>query len=525
MQHIDVIESSRLKVQKHLDSSKTQAERNKLGQFATPGALATEILEYARQTLGPRGKIRFLDPAFGTGSFYSALLKTFPRSRIESAMGFEIDERVSDSAAELWGYELLQLKRADFTNQSAPTSEKYQANLLICNPPYVRHHHLINGDKTRLNVLVRQSLGINLSGLSGLYCYFMCIAHSWMAEDGLAAWLIPSEFMDVNYGRAIKEYLLNQVTLLRIHRFDPSDVQFDDALVSSAVVWFKKSKPDSHHQVEFSFGGSLLNPSMSANVSSLVLGQAGKWTQFPQNGGHAREAQDGIKLSDLFTIKRGIATGANKFFILTPERIAELKLPKRYLIPILPSPRYLSSDEVLADQHGDPKVDRKQYLVSCKLPESEVKAKFPSLWEYFESGKGEGIDEKYLSQHRSPWYSQEQRQPPLFLCTYINRKSKTNGETFRFVLNHSKAIAANVYLLLYPKKSLAAAIKEKPELIKLLWQMLKSITPETLRGEGRVYGGELYKMEPKELGNVSAEAIKPLLASTEIRTNAQSSLW
>src|SRR5438132_13247921 len=81
------------------------------------------------------------------------------------------------------------------------------------------------------------------------------------------------------------------------------------------------------------------------------------------------------------------------------------------------------------------------------------------------------------------------------------------GETFRFILNHSKAIAANVYLLLYPKKPLADAIKAKPELVGLLWQMLKSITPETLRGEGRVYGGELYKMEPKELGNVPAAKI------------------
>ena len=172
MQRVEHIEASRLKVQRHLDSSKTQAERNKLGQFATPGALATEVLEYARQIIRSSAKIRFLDPAFGTGSFYSALLKTFPRSRIESAMGFEIDEQVSDSAAELWGDELLQLKHADFTKQSAPTSEKCQANLLICNPPYVRHHHLINGDKARLNVAVRLSLGINLSGLSGLYCYF-----------------------------------------------------------------------------------------------------------------------------------------------------------------------------------------------------------------------------------------------------------------------------------------------------------------------------------------------------------------
>ncbi len=498
MQRVEHIEASRLKVQRHLDSSKSQAERNKLGQFATPGALATEILEYARQTL--------------------------PRSRIESAMGFEIDERVSESAAELWGDELLQLRHADFTKQSAPKSEKHQANLLICNPPYVRHHHLINGDKTRLNVAVRQSLGINLSGLSGLYCYFMCIAHSWMAEDSLAAWLIPSEFMDVNYGRAIKDYLLNQVTLLRIHRFDPSDVQFDDALVSSAVVWFKKSKPDSQHQVEFTFGGSLLKPSMSANVSAQVLRQAGKWTQFPQNTTHQGQAQDGIKLSDLFIIKRGIATGANKFFILSPERIAELKLPKQFLIPILPSPRHLSSDEVLADQHGDPKVDRKQYLLSCKLPESEVKAKYPSLWEYLESGKSEGVDEKYLSQHRSPWYSQEERQPPLFLCTYINRKSKTNGETFRFILNHSKAIAANVYLLLYPKRPLADAIKERPELVNSLWQMLKSITPETLRCEGRVYGGELYKMEPKELGNVHIDIIAPV-SHLSFHARSQPSLW
>lgn len=525
MQHIDQIEASRLKVQKHLDSSKTQGERNKLGQFATPTGLATEILEFAKTILPANTKIRFLDPAFGTGSFYSALLKTFPRSRIKYATGYEIDEHFAASAAELWNDELLELKHADFTKQIAPSSDKDRANLLICNPPYVRHHHLSNNDKNRLNVAVRQSLGINLSGLSGLYCYFMCLAHSWLAEDGLAAWLIPSEFMDVNYGRAIKDYLLNHVTLLRIHRFDPSNVQFDDALVSSAVVWFKKAKPAADHMVEFTFGGSLLESAESAKISSQALRDAGKWTQFPQNSNHAEKAENEVKLSDLFTIKRGIATGANKFFILTPERVAELHLPKQFLIPILPSARYLSSDEILANDHGDPLLERKQYLLSCKLPESEVKAKYPSLWEYLESGKREGVNEKYLSQHRSPWYSQEERQPPLFLCTYINRKSKTNGETFRFILNHSKAIAANVYLLLYPKKPLADAIMAKPELINSLWQALKSITPESLRSEGRVYGGELYKMEPKELGNVSAESIISDLPLLCLAAGTQVSLW
>jgi adenine-specific DNA-methyltransferase len=32
-------------------------------------------------------------------------------------------------------------------------------------------------------------------------------------------------FMDVNYGQAVKDYLLREVNLLRIHRFAPKDVQ------------------------------------------------------------------------------------------------------------------------------------------------------------------------------------------------------------------------------------------------------------------------------------------------------------
>jgi predicted RNA methylase len=525
MQHIDILESSRLKAQKHLDSFKTQAERNRLGQFATPGALAIDILKYARKHFPSNQDVRFLDPAIGTGSFFSALLKTFPPSRIARATGYEIDKDFAGWAKELWHEWPLQVTTADFTKLTAPTSEDDKANLLICNPPYVRHHHLSGNDKNRMKILAQQSAGLTLSGLAGLYCYFISIAHSWMAEDGLAAWLVPSEFMDVNYGRAIKEYLLTEVTLLSIHRFDPTEVQFDDALVSSAVVWFKKSPPPSDQFVEFTYGGTLTKPSLSTRVAAGDLHENAKWTKLPQRSHVSASTQVEIKLSDLFTIKRGIATGANKFFILTPERIAELELPKEFLIPILPSARYLSSDEVLADPNGDPILERKLYLLSCKLPEREVESKYPSLWNYLERGKQHGLAEKYLSAHRSPWYAQEVRTPPLFLCTYINRKNKANGETFRFILNRSKAIGANVYLLLYPKDSLTDAIKSNPKLIDSIWQALKEITSETLTGEGRVYGGELYKIEPKELGNVSAECIFSVLPRLTHVVGAQVSLW
>ena len=37
------------------------------------------------------------------------------------------------------------------------------------------------------------SLNMEISGLAGLYCYFLLLCHDWMEDQGLAIWLIPSE--------------------------------------------------------------------------------------------------------------------------------------------------------------------------------------------------------------------------------------------------------------------------------------------------------------------------------------------
>src|SRR5258708_2677539 len=218
MTTIDIIEAQRLKIQSQLDLAKTQSERNKQGQFATPTALATEILAYAKSLLPPDLKLRFLDPAIGTGSFISALLRSFPLDQVAEIMGYEIDAKFAEKTLELWRDKPLTLHIADFTQAEPPKTDEAKANLLVCNPPYVRHHFLSKQEKQRLQRTVLQKMGIKLSGQAGLYCHFLCISHLWMVENCLAGWLIPSEFMDVNYGRQIKRYLLNNVTLVRVHR-------------------------------------------------------------------------------------------------------------------------------------------------------------------------------------------------------------------------------------------------------------------------------------------------------------------
>ncbi len=86
MMNLTTTESIRVLRQLQLDSAKTQTERNKLGQFATPPALATEMLKYAKTLLPSASKIRFLDPAFGTGAFYSAFLMLYPKPALDNVL-------------------------------------------------------------------------------------------------------------------------------------------------------------------------------------------------------------------------------------------------------------------------------------------------------------------------------------------------------------------------------------------------------------------------------------------------------
>jgi adenine-specific DNA-methyltransferase len=519
-------EEARQELQEQLRDAKDHALRNKLGQFATPASLASDIVRCALSLLGQDRQVRFLEPGFGTGPFYSALLHSVPPSDIEVATAYEIDAHYAEHSARLWSDTGLQLHLADFAKASPPDNEADRYNLVVCNPPYVRHHHLSTWQKEELQAAVAQRLGFQMNGLSGLYTYFMVLSQPWMSKRGVGAWLVPSEFMDVNYGRKVKEFLTTRVTLQRIHQFDPNQVQFDDALVSSAVVLLTNDMPPDNHQVEFSFGGTLDDPQVSRLVRLSHLRDTSKWSHLAQGTTDHAETGGLATLADLFIIKRGLATGCNSFFVVTPEKAQRCRLPAEFLQPILPSPRDLESDEILADDNGEPLISKRRHLLRCDLPEDRIQADHPALWQYLEQGKSDRIHERYLCRHREPWYCQEDRPPALFLCTYMGRPTAKSASPFRFILNCSRATAANVYLMLYPKPRLAALLRDAPDLRKTLWTALSSVTAESLVTHGRSYGGGLHKLEPKELANIPAEVILHALPrAAQLTSHHQLSLF
>ncbi len=495
---VQIFEAARLEAQKRLDEARPHKERNRLGQFATPPSLARAIMEETARMLPSRSKVRVLDPAFGTGAFYTATLEALGQARLEGVRGVEVDDEVVRVARSLWSHLPLELTHGDFSRLELPHFEAPRADLVVCNPPYVRHHHLSKEDKARLRQEVIDRTGVVLSGLSGFYAYFLLLADAWWAADGLGVWLLPGEYLEVNYGRAVKRYLSTRTTIVRVHRFDPDDCQFDGVLVSSTVLWIRKSPPSARHKVRFTSGNDISAPEHDFRVPQRKLDPDEKWTRhFTQ----VEVVDDKVpRLGDLFTIRRGMATGANPFFILKRQEALEKGLPSECLTPVLPSPRHLKVDCVEGDADGHPVLDEPLVLVDCRQSPEVVESKWPALWAYFEQGAAQGLPERYLCSRREPWYTQERRDPPPLVCTYMGRSK--DGKAFRFIRNRSQALATNAYLMLYPKGLLAVRLQEDPGWIDVVWEHLSQLDAASMLNQGRAYGGGLRKMEPKELRQV-----------------------
>ena len=487
--------------QARFDALKAPSQRNIMGQFATPQRLALDIAKFTGDLWASRvDRVRFLEPALGTGSFYSALLQTIPHSRWESATGIEIDSALVESARKTWRGHPITVVKGDFTKLE-PTGKP--VNLIVTNPPYVRHHHMTRATKSRLAKRVRSRLGLSISQLAGLYCYFVLLADEWLDVGGIGVWLIPAEFMDVSYGRTLRYYLTHKVSLLRVHRFDPNKVQFEDALVTSSVVVYRKEPPRKDHAIIISYDGDLTSPSKVQTIKNSVLAGLPRWTSVTFGNHVSVVAKPTHRLSDFFDVRRGLATGDNRFFIITKAEAHERGIPERFLRPILPSPRNIVGDVIESTDEGAPKLTPSLVLIDCCEPEEVVKRDYPGLWSYLEHGKREKVNEKYLAKSRKPWYRQEHRDPAPFLCSYIGRKLEHRAP-FRFFWNKSKAVATNAYLLMYPKGELAKALEKDTTLYQRALRSLEEISPQVVSEAGRIYGGGMQKLEPSELGSIPA---------------------
>lgn len=494
------IEKRRQQLQVVLDSHKKPQERNKLGQFSTPYHLALQICEYMKAFTGDNIE-SFLEPAIGTGVFYSSLSEI---ANVQQAVGYEIDSYYFNPTKELWKGSGIKLINQDFLEASP--DQKF--SLIIANPPYSRHHHISQDTKVKLSRKIKELYDVNLSGLAGMHIYFVMLSTQWLKEDGYSCWLIPTEFLSVNYGIEFKKFLLNHVDLISIHSYDSSDVQFNDALVSSTILVFRKSK-NIGSSVNFSWGSDINNPSQSIKINKLDLNPKNKWNKaFLLDKDKYGDSK--VTIGSYFNIKRGVATGDNRFFIINNDTRAKYNIPQTVLSPLIPPPRKLKTNIYTVEDM----VSDGLYLITCHDSLDVIKEQYSGLYNYIERGLREGVQLRANCKNRTPWYSLEKREVPPILVSYMGRNNNGIGLPIRFILNHANVIATNSYLCLYLKDEYKHNIKD--EMFRDIWNVLSSIPNDVLIAHGRTYGGGLLKWEPKELESIPCPDLAKYFKSRQL---------
>lgn len=482
--------------------------------YVTPPEYAKDMAQCALAAFGDDSKkIFFGDSAIGTGALFIAIKRLVDTVNNDesknysfgSAIGIDIDHRMAKEAFLRCSKRGLVVVYGDAISPSIDLGEK--RNMMIVNPPYNRHEEIPEEYRDKARELAEAQTGIQVAANSGLYVYHLLIMDKWLDDNGIAVWLLPSIFLQSRYGKAIRQYLTNNVQLVRLHIYDEEKLQFDDTMISTTIVVFRKAAPEEGQKVVVTYGASISEPQFSKTFSLGYLGkEINNWRSiFFNSKDNESTLSQNISFSSLFDIKRGLATGANSFFVINRNKAKEYGIPDIALKPILPKARYLKSLIIQANNDGYPDIEPQMVLIDCDLDEEIIKSKYPDFYDYLQKAKqkdkdGKAITDRTLVKSRKPWYKQELRDPPLFLLTYMGRNKKDLPPLY-FLLNQSDAVALNTYILLYPKPWLMKIIRDDDLLCKKLLSALNDSAKKIITQQTRVYSGGLQKLEPNELKN------------------------
>jgi adenine-specific DNA-methyltransferase len=195
---------------------------------------------------------------------------------------------------------------------------------------------------------------------------------------------------------------------------------------------------------------------------------------------------------------RGIATGDNDYFTFDEKKKIEFDIADRHLVPCLTKASHAASNFFTQKEFNSlrDKGNRVYLLNAIDLTDKAVKR-------YIELGQKNGVNQKYLTSHRTPWHAIENRPPAPFLVMVFNR----NG--LRFVKNEANVRNLTCFHSIYP--NLFASDK----LDLLMAYFLTDISKEIMNDNRREYGGGLNKFEPNDLNRAKVVDLEMLDTNTE----------
>jgi hypothetical protein len=284
--------------------------------------------------------------------------------------------------------------------------------------------------------------------------------------------------------------LTTKVSLLRVHSYDPGELLFDNALTSTTVIVYRKSAPERQSSAVLSTGGTAASPSHRSRVQLGELQQSERWTFSALN---PTRMPIGPVVGDFFSVGRGVATGANRFFVLSDKDLETFEVDPSWVRPLVPRARTLSSPFLNTSGQGLPDPFDGKWLIDTDLPLFDIMARSPKFGSYLQRLEREVGGRSLIARRTLPWRQQTARVAPI-LFVYMAKKDSVRP---RFIRNISDAVHLNNYLGLFPRT--LPGLLDEPIDLDRAHQALLAIGPDVLAEYGRTYGKNLVKLEPREI--------------------------
>lgn len=453
--------------------TQSRAHRKAAGQFFTPRWIASGM---ARWVVACQPEY-ILDPAVGFGVLLDECRLQGYQGKL---LGYDIDATIVGE----WRNGMCDYLKAEIRHQDFLATQSEPIASAIVNPPYNRFQNRELSGSLRSEI--SHVVGLPASGYTNQYALFMYLVVSRLRPGGRAAFIVPSEFLATGYGEQVKNFICRNRRLSRIVLFDPAERIFPEAATTACVMLFE-GYPCEALQV-WNLSGSLeaekfylickedrdLIP--NASISYNQLNPKSNW----QGLGWNNQKNDGMApLTEFGDVKRGIATGANEFFLLSPSKAKNWSLVSPNLMDCIASA--VSAPSIIFDDAQFKKLyeeDKPCYLFNALGAETD------SAQNYVNYGEKMGLDQRYLTRMRKPWHRLESRQPAALLLAVFGR------DGFRVCINRTKAVNLTAFHGFYPHADMT-------QYVPLIWLYLQgSMARLRYASHQRSYGDGLKKLEP-----------------------------
>lgn len=456
--------------------------RRKDGAVYTPERIVNSMVRWVRSAANPR---RIVDPGAGSGRFIIAAGRSFPRIPLVAVEKDPLAALVLRANLKVVGLDrrcrviMDDYRRVELDDVQGVTA-------FVGNPPYVRHHD-VGAVWKRWYSREMASLGVKASELAGLHLHFFLKTLLLSRPGDIGAFITSAEWLDVNYGSALRNLFLNQLGGLSVHVLAPTVEAFPGTATTAAITCFRAGVRGPLIKIRSVPDIKRLNGlSKGQNVPRERLAASSKWSTIIRPGPHTPAGW--VELGDLCRVHRGQVTGNNNIWIAGQHAEG---LPARFLVPSVTKARdLLQAGEILDDAA----------ILRCVI---DLPADLSGLssddqmrvQRFLDWARRQGANKSYIAQHRKAWWSVGLKEPAKILCTYMARRPP------HFAINACAARHINIAHGLYPRDALDD---------ETLRRIVAWLNTNVSRTRGRTYAGGLTKFEPREMERIPIPSLNNL---------------